>query len=237
MIHAVVFDLDNTLYPHCQYVQGAFAGIADHLARLSGLDARTLLEDMLADWRHAAGRYGRFYRDLLEKHGLFTEENERTCRGIYHAHEPVLAAFPGVPDMLAALKETYRLGLLTDGWAPTQRRKLDALHLAPCFQAILFTGDLGEPYYKPHPRGYRMLLEQLQAAPEEAVFVGDNPDADIRGARQVGMWTVRVLQGEFRDAPDDLLLPAHRRCADPADLPAILADLAREAAAGPNAPT
>src|SRR5918911_3014 len=40
---------------------------------------------------------------------------------------------------------------------------------------------------KPHPTIFRYALEQLGAAAEEAVMVGDSLDDDIEGARAVGM--------------------------------------------------
>jgi putative hydrolase of the HAD superfamily len=230
MIRAILFDLDNTLYPHLQYVQGAFREMAARIAELAGADPGRVLADMLATWQERTQRYGQFYRNLLEGLGIWSEPNEREIRGIYHSHVPTLRPFDGVPALLRRLGETRRLGLLTDGWAPTQRRKLAALGLEPLFHAVLFTGDLGEQYYKPHPRGYRMILEPLAAPPAAAVFVGDNPDTDIRGAREAGLWTVRILQGEYRDAPDNDAAPPHRRCTTPTELPAILADLERDAA-------
>ncbi len=46
--------------------------------------------------------------------------------------------------------------------------------------------------YKPHPVGFQRILEVLQVAPREAVFVGDTVYDDILGAQRVGMRTVLV---------------------------------------------
>ncbi len=43
---------------------------------------------------------------------------------------------------------------------------------------------------KPDPRIFRMALERLEVGAEEAVFVGDNLELDIAGARGVGMRAV-----------------------------------------------
>jgi putative hydrolase of the HAD superfamily len=229
MIRAVVFDLDNTLYPHRQYVEGAFAAMAAHLAALCGRPADALCRRMLQTWEADPARGRRLYRNVLEECGVYSETNERRLREIYHSHAPELRPFPQAAAVLRTLGAGYRLGLLTDGWAPTQRRKLEALGLGPLFEVLCFTGELGPEYYKPHPAGYRKALEGLHVAAGEAVFVGDNPHTDVRGARALGMWTVRICQGEYRDAPDDADLPPHRRCRHLHELPALVADLAVDA--------
>jgi len=96
------------------------------------------------------------------------------------------APLPGTVDMLASLKRRYRLGLLSNlTHAPAAFRIIDKLGMAPFFDAVLVSGQLG--YRKPHPRVFQALLEQLGTAKEHTAFVGDNLDADVRGAQQVGI--------------------------------------------------
>jgi putative hydrolase of the HAD superfamily len=52
------------------------------------------------------------------------------------------------------------------------------------------TGELPEP--KPDPRTFRRLLRELDADPDEAVFVGDHPEADVAGAAKAGLYAVQV---------------------------------------------
>src|SRR5690606_19864143 len=40
-------------------------------------------------------------------------------------------------------------------------------------------------YRKPHPRAFEIALAQWNILPEEAVMIGDNLEADIKGAKQV----------------------------------------------------
>ncbi len=228
-IQAVIFDLDNTLYPHRQYVEGAFLAMAQWIAQRVDADAASVRDHMLETWEDHSQRYDSYYRRILDRYALAGDENEAELRRIYHSQKPSLTPFQGAADLLKRLAVDYRLGLLTDGWAPTQRRKLAALDLAAHFHAIVFTGDLGREYYKPHSRGYRMVLNQLDAEPEQAVFVGDNPETDIRGARDLGLWTIRILQGEYREMPDAADAPPHRVCRELSELAEQLADLSQGA--------
>lgn len=40
---------------------------------------------------------------------------------------------------------------------------------------------------KPDPRIFNVALKQLQVSPNEAIFVGDHPENDVKAAQDVGM--------------------------------------------------
>jgi len=48
---------------------------------------------------------------------------------------------------------------------------------------------------KPDPQIFQLALDSLAGDPTRSVFVGDRPDLDTKGAKQSGMYTIRVLQG------------------------------------------
>ena len=96
------------------------------------------------------------------------------------------APIPGTVEMLATLKGKYLLGLLSNlTHAPAALRIIDKLGMTSFFDAVVVSGQLG--YRKPHPRVFLALLDQLGTRKEQTAFVGDNLDADIRGARQMGI--------------------------------------------------
>jgi putative hydrolase of the HAD superfamily len=66
---------------------------------------------------------------------------------------------------------------------------------------------------KPHPTIFRVALERLEVAPDEAVMIGDSVEDDIEGARALGMRAILVdrenRHPEFPDRLTDLYgLPA-----------------------------
>ena len=105
---------------------------------------------------------------------------------------PGVTCFEDVAPVLALLREQdIDLGLVTNAHQPMamRDRELEAcglLHFMP--RCRLSAADVG--WLKPHPRIFRAALERLDAAPGEAVFVGDNPVADIAGAQNAGMRAV-----------------------------------------------
>jgi putative hydrolase of the HAD superfamily len=113
------------------------------------------------------------------------------------------APVPGTVEMLATLKEKYRLGLLSNlTHAPAALRIIDKLGMASFFDAVVVSGQFG--YRKPHPRVFLELLDQLGTPKEQTAFVGDNLEADIHGARQMGIqpiWMTYVQSQKALEAP------------------------------------
>ncbi len=109
---------------------------------------------------------------------------------------------PDVRRLLAGLRSRgLRIGLISNTFAPgrllTPRLEKDGIGEA--IDVIVFSSEYGKR--KPHPAIFEAALEELGVSPERALFVGDQPVADIMGAKGVGMKTVLALW--FRnDEPD-----------------------------------
>jgi 2-haloacid dehalogenase len=93
-------------------------------------------------------------------------------------------AYPEVPATLASLRGRYRLALISnadDDWlyACLHKNGLTAWEVAVSSEAVRA--------YKPHPAIFQEALRRLDLRPEEVLYVGDSPYADVFGARHVGM--------------------------------------------------
>lgn len=92
-------------------------------------------------------------------------------------------------SVLDELRSEFELGLVTNfAYPPGAYRVLDRFALNPYFRAVLISGEVG--WKKPSPHIFHVALSEPSAKPEEAVFVGDDHEADIVGAKSVGMKTV-----------------------------------------------
>ena len=116
--------------------------------------------------------------------------------------------------VLDALRYDYRFAMLTNGAASGQGAKIDASGLAPRFEVITISGDVGVG--KPDRRVFELALSRLGQEASEAVMVGDSLENDIQGAGRMGMRTVwlnrfgKDLDGETRpdwELPDLRGLP------------------------------
>lgn len=45
---------------------------------------------------------------------------------------------------------------------------------------------------KPHPDTFKYALRKLNVRPEEAVFVGEDVEADCKGAENIGMYALLI---------------------------------------------
>jgi putative hydrolase of the HAD superfamily len=106
------------------------------------------------------------------------------------------ANVPGVEDVLAELRETHVLGLVTNGASSIQREKLDASRLEPYFDAVVVSGELGTG--KPDQTIFHHALEQLAHDGSQAVMVGDSLPRDVEGALAAGLRAVWIGDGDGR---------------------------------------
>jgi phosphoglycolate phosphatase len=123
--------------------------------------------------------------------------------------------YPGVREALAQLRE-YPMAVLTNKPVHFSRAIIEGLNLSRYFRYV-YGGNSFETK-KPDPQGAQILLRELQAAPHEAMMVGDS-DVDIKTARNSGMHACGVTYGfgtdSLRAHPPDIMLdtlsdlPAH----------------------------
>ena len=127
------------------------------------------------------------------------------------------------PGALACVEETHGRGLalglvcvtgLTPGYV--LRDVLDGHGLLRHFEALTFSDEARMA--KPAPEIFHCTLQVLGVAPQDAVFIGDTPFADVAGPQALGMTAVQVgSRQEEGVTPDarleslDELFPALRR--------------------------
>lgn len=93
---------------------------------------------------------------------------------------------PGTMEMLNRLRVAYRLGLLSNfTHAPACRGLITQLGLAPFFDVLLISGELG--YRKPHAIAFQQLIDDFGVDSSRLLYVGDNIEADINGALLAGI--------------------------------------------------
>ena len=223
VLRAVVFDLDDTLYPERAFVLSGFRVIAAWVEKHLGISAEVAFVELCQLFE--AGIRGNTFDHWLESHGLKAEDWGKQMVQVYREHEPHIEPYPEVPEVLRRLRLHYRLGLVSDGFAEVQKRKLIALGLASCFDVIVFSDEWGREAWKPNSKPFEIALERLRITGPEAIYVADNPTKDFLGARRMGMWTVRVRRPDGLYSHLEPLSPEHAPDAEIetlSDLEAIL---------------
>lgn len=107
---------------------------------------------------------------------------------------------PFTKKLIKRIKENCKLGLVSNfTYAPVIYASLRKLGINQFFDAVLVSDENG--WRKPHKRIFLEALQKLHVTAEEAVFIGDSPLEDIKGAKEIGMKTVFV-QSQFYSLKD-----------------------------------
>ena len=124
----------------------------------------------------------------------------------------------GAIDILRRTRPTYRQGLITNGLHEVQRPRLAATGLGNYFDFIVISDEIGVA--KPSPDFFDAAYRQMEAVDKSKVLViGDNPNADVRGALDYGFDACWLRLPGMADRPK---LGATYTIRDIRDLEAVL---------------
>ena len=186
----IVFDLDDTLYPERRYACSGLRAAGAYAASAFGI---TRLADVSVDLFHH-GRRGDVFQEALRRLGIVDSDGTIVSALVeaYRSHVPSLDLFPDVAEVLPRLQSLGRIAVLTDGYLPPQRLKVSALGLDRIANPIVYTEELGREHWKPSPTGFVRIESICGAAPQECVYVADNPRKDFVAPAERGWTTVRM---------------------------------------------
>lgn len=194
---AILFDLDDTLYPEWDYVLSGFGAVARWAQTRLSVPSQQIYDELTHLYK--AGVRGNTFDRWLEERDLLAEGVVADMVNTYREHTPKIKPFPSVPSLLVRLKRRYKLGLISDGYWEVQQRKLDALGIASFFDAVVFSDTLGRHAWKPSVEPFQKIVKDLAIQATRAVYVADNPLKDFLGARKTGMRTIwyQGANGEY----------------------------------------
>jgi putative hydrolase of the HAD superfamily len=140
LVHAVLFDLDNTLYPEAEFVRSGFTAVANFLHDRFDVDAATATAQM------EARLDDRGREEVFD--WLVDQLDWRSTLGalvhVYRIHGSRLAPFP---DATEGLTELRRRGILSDlvseVTSGVQRGKVAGLGLYDFMATVVVTDELG----------------------------------------------------------------------------------------------
>lgn len=213
MVTAVCFDLDGTLFEDRQYVQAGFRRAARVLEAETG---RKLYDEFCTAF-FEEGIRERSFDHVLERHSLSTDYVPELVEA-YHGHAAELEPYPDTRPVLDDLGSRYKLAVITGG--RNGRTKLDRLGLTRHFDAVVVTADGSSTKHDATP--FREALDMLSADPTDAVYVGDRPGLDFPRPNDLGMHTVRLRRGTFKDADADGPAEPDRTVETLAELPDVI---------------
>ena len=187
MIRAVLFDLDGTLYDRDALVQALVD--EQHAAfevALAGISREHFVSRVLEMDDHGFGNKEDGYARIVDEWGFRPDLAAQLVAYFWANYDKFCELSADTATTLQTLRDCgKRLGVVTNGSTDRQRKKLAALGLLTSFDAILISESEGTR--KPSPEIFHRALRQCGVEAGEAVFVGDNPEVDIEGARNAGL--------------------------------------------------
>ncbi len=199
-IRAVIFDLDDTLYDCTGSLieasrKRAAKALVDGGLRCTEEEAYQLQKELSDKY----GPYHLVFNEIINKYNADSKLINIAYKA-YNSSE-VFGIKP-FPDVIATLKELkdrgYKLFLLTVGIHDRQEKKIQTLELKPYFDEIIINdqeiGLLTEDCMQD-------LIRRHNLAPGEVAMVGDRARDELRIAKSLGMITIQMLHGRFKNEP------------------------------------
>lgn len=206
-IKAVLFDLDDTLWPIVPVIKQAEVELHDWLAIHAPEVAQRFSIDMLRQRREVLMQANpRYQIDLWAlRHATLTEAFRHVnldldlskvdqAMAIFSEARNAVTPFDDVAPGLVRLNQRVVVGSISNGFADLQ-----AIGLAHHFRVSIAAHTFGRA--KPDPLIFHTACEALGIAPAEAVYVGDDLTLDVEGAQKAGLrgvWMNRFA----RDLPE-----------------------------------
>lgn len=146
-----------------------------------------ILRDQSGEEISSATRFERF----LERLGIGRGEHwDALHRRFLETHLSRIAlcleCAPPVRDLLARLKDQYRIGLVSNfDDTDTVYQVLKKEGVDHCFETVIISSEIG--IRKPRPEIFLAACEKIGVAPADCLFIGDSFENDVVGAKRLGM--------------------------------------------------
>jgi putative hydrolase of the HAD superfamily len=178
-IHAIIFDLDGTLYSSEGFAGEIHNAACRYLAGLKGISAESagrLIRESRARISSDTGRDITLTSILLDLGGDPARFHREVAEGV--SPEAFLKRDDRVVHLVTTLANRFDLYIYTNNNRPLTDRILGILGISGKFQGVFTIEDFWTP--KPDGEILGHILERIGRLPEECLFVGDRYDVDLR---------------------------------------------------------
>ncbi len=183
---AIIYDLDNTIYPAKRFCEPIFRHVIDDIlvtqsSNYPKLELKKIEEDM----------YTTAFADVARKYGLPDEL-------ILIAKEALESA--EFTEQLTAYEDCYVIEnlplksfLVTSGNTKLQNTKIENLRIAHLFDKIYIDDENAQPRIGKEGI-FKEILSNLGCHAEQVIVIGDNISSEIAAGNKLGMHTIQILR-------------------------------------------
>lgn len=204
MIKSIVFDVDGTLYDETHAKVKAELLTANYISEISNIDTdivyntfRSAKSNIIKTNTGTPNANNRllWYEETLKRLNITNMSIVNLSNLYWDVIVKNIEPFFDLIFVLPELSKNYKLYILTDELLDIQNRKIDSLGLRSYFPVIFSSQQIGEN--KPSKKLFKYVIDSIGFNPNEILYIGDNPKADIKGGKQVGMHTAWLKRGKF----------------------------------------
>jgi putative hydrolase of the HAD superfamily len=194
----ILFDLDNTLIDWAtmkhKACDAALTAMIDAGLKMTHSNAKKILFEMYE--KYGIENQTIFNKFLKKINGQIDYRILSEGIAAYRiAKNELLIPYPLVRETLQELTlKKIKLGIVSDAPRMNAWMRLAEMQLCKYFDIVITLDDTNE--FKPSPKGFKKALNSLGLNAKEVMFVGDNPERDIKGANALGLTTVLAKYGQ-----------------------------------------
>ena len=197
-IKAVIFDLDNTLIDR----QRAFKEMLNKkIVETLPENKKHLLNEAIQDillWdNNGIVCRSVTFANYCEKYEVVSMTSTQLNEYWTSISGNDVYLFDDVLEIIKYLKSKYRLAILSNGNALSQRRKLNSTNILHDFEFSTVSGEVGID--KPDKRIFDYVVNKLELKACECVYIGDNYAFDIEGSQNAGLNAIFVNRSQKKD--------------------------------------
>ena len=204
MIKAVIFDLDNTLLDFVKMKQYAIrASLSAMVEAGLDIDEEDAYSEIFKLYEKSGWENQTIFNDFLKE--KFGEVNIKfLAAGIVayrRAREATLQVYPNVNKTLfELLKIGIKLAVVSDAPSREAWMRIYYLNLHHIFDHVITYDD--SKVHKPSPVPFKMAMDALKVSSDEVLMIGDWPERDVVGAKQLGIRTLFARYGDKFDVKE-----------------------------------
>ena len=181
-ISAIIFDLDNTLYSEEKFYYEYFKIFCKKFnypfkkfILKFNIKKQIFKIDILKNALLRINRYNKINHDKSFK--------------LLISFKSEIKLFKGVLNTLSFLrKNNIKIGILTNGSIQLQKKKIKDQNIEKKIDKIVYAKKFKKQ--KPYSYSFIGILKLLRIKPHDVIFIGDNYNTDMVGAKKLNLYTI-----------------------------------------------
>lgn len=159
-----------------------FEGIRQHLSQSKEIYPDVDVYKLFSDIMYKYGKK-RYSKNIVIDIGML-------FRSLTIRH---FGVFAGLYDVLCLLSESYEIAIISDAQWVFAEPEIAMLGLDQFFKLRILSSRFG--FKKPDIRLFKIAMEKLEVIPKGSIYIGDNPNKDLIGAKKAGMKFILFRSG------------------------------------------